>query len=76
MKKNVTNVQPVLCNGKLTELHPGNGFLLNGRALVYDEYQNGNAIIKDTKQKDKIFVYGFEGLRRTLLQFGYDLKED
>ena len=51
----------VLNNGKLTELHPGNGFLLNGRALVYDEYQNGNAIIKDTKQKDKIFVYGFEG---------------
>ena len=72
-KSNGKLVEP---NGKLTELHPGNGFLLNGRALVYDEYQNGNAIIKDTKQKDKIFVYGFEGLRRTLLQFGYDLKEE
>ena len=66
----------VLNNGKLTELHPNNGFLLNGRALVYDEFQNGNAIIKDTKQKDRIYVYGYEWLKRTVRQFGYELMKE
>ena len=65
-----------LNEGMFTELHPGNGFLLNGHAYVYEKCENGTAIIRDTKQRDKIFCYGFEGLKRTVAQFGYDLKGD
>ena len=76
MKKNATNVQPVLCNGKLTPLFPGNGFLLNGQAFVYEKYENGNCVIRDTKKKNQIYVYGYEGLKRTVSQFGYELMKE
>ena len=76
MKKNVTNVQPVLCNGKLTPLFSGNGFLLNGQAFVYEKYENGNCVIRDTKKKTQIYVYGYEGLKRTGRQFGYELMKE
>ena len=65
----------VLNNGRMTELHPGNGFLINGHAFVYEKFENGTAIIRDTKKKNTIYCYGFEGLKHTVAQFGYDLKE-
>ena len=42
MKKNVTNVQPVLCNGKLTELHPGNGFKWSPKNSAWQRLLNDN----------------------------------
>ena len=54
-------MQITMNNGKLTQLFPGNGFLLNGQAFVYEKYENGNCVIRDTKKKNKIYVYGYEG---------------
>ena len=67
-------MQITMNNGKLTQLFPGNGFLLNGQAFVYEKYENGNCVIRDTKKKkSQIHVYGYEGLKRTVRQFGYEL---
>ena len=66
-------MKTVLINGRMTELYPGNGFLMNGRSLVYEKYENGTVVIRDTKQKGRIFCYGYDGLRRTLAQYGYAL---
>lgn len=63
-------------NGKLTRLFPGNGFLLNGQAFVYEKYENGNVVIRDTKKKNQIYIHGYEGLKRTLRQFGYELMKE
>ena len=66
----------VLNNGKLTELHPGNGFLLSGHAYIYEKQENGTAVIRDMKKKDTIYCYGFDGLKRIVAQYGYDLRRD
>lgn len=66
----------VLNEGRMTELHPRNGFLLNGHAFVYEKYENGNCVIRDTKKKNSIFVYGYEGLKRTVRQYGYELMKE
>jgi hypothetical protein len=68
-----SQMQTIMNNGKLTQLFPGNGFLLNGQAFVYEKYENGNCVIRDTKKKNQIYVYGYEGLKRTVRQFGYEL---
>lgn len=68
-------MQMIMNNGKLTQLFPGNGFLLNGQAFVYEKYENGNCVIRDTKKK-QIYVYGYEGLKRTIRQFGYELMKE
>ena len=60
----------------MTELHPGNAFLLNGHAYIYEKCENGTAIIRDVKKRNTIYCHGFESLKRTVAQFGYDLKED
>lgn len=69
-------MQITMNNGKLTQLFPGNGFLLNGHAFVYEKYENGNCVIRDTKKKNQIYVYGYEGLKRTVRQFGYELMKE
>ena len=69
-------MQTTMNNGKLTQLFPGNGFLLNGQAFVYEKYENGNCVIRDTKKKNQIYVYGYEGLKRTIRQFGYELMKE
>ena len=69
-------MQMIMNNGKLTQLFPGNGFLLNGHSFVYEKYENGNCIIRDTEKKNSIFVHGYEGLKRTVLQFGYELMKE
>ena len=69
-------MQITMNNGKLTKLFPGNGFLLNGSAFVYEKYENGNCVIRDTKKKNQIYVYGYEGLKRTVRQFGYELMKE
>ena len=66
----------VLNNGKLTPIYPSNAFLLNGQSFIYEKYENGTAIIRDPKQKNKIFCYGYEGLKRTVRQFGYELMKE
>lgn len=69
-------MQITLNNGKLTQLFPGNSFLLNGHAFVYEKYENGNCVIRDTKKKNQIYVHGYEGLKRTVGQFGYELMKE
>ena len=69
-------MQITMNNGKLTPLFPGTGFLLNGQAFVYVKYENGNCVIQDMKKKNQIYVYGYEGLKRTLRQFGYELMKE
>ena len=69
-------MQITMNNGKLTPLFPGNGFLLNGQAFIYEKYENGNFVIRDTKKKNSIFVYGYEGLKRTVRKFGYELMKE
>lgn len=32
-------MQITMNNGKLTQLFPGNGFLLNGHAFIYEKYE-------------------------------------
>ena len=65
-----------MVNGKQTPIYPGNGFLLNGHAFVYEKYENSNCVIRDTEKKNKIFIHGYEGLKRTLAQYGYELMKE
>ena len=69
-------MQRIMNNGKLTQLFPGNGFLLNGHSFVYEKYENGNCIIRDAEKKNSIFVHGYEGLKRTVRQYGYELMKE